>query len=70
MISFAIKDNINVTKQHGESKKDKALKDDALVDAINILRLLLEYYACKILNINISQQIAEKMLYPYSDEQD
>lgn len=50
-----IADTRHYYTHYSKSKESKALKGDALMDAIYILRLLLEYSICKILNIDIEE---------------
>lgn len=50
-----IADTRHYYTHYGQSKKSKALKGDDLLDAIFILRLLLEYHICKVLNIDIEK---------------
>ena len=50
-----IADTRHYYTHYGQSKQSKALKGDDLLDAIFILRLLLEYHICKVLNIDIEK---------------
>ena len=50
-----IADTRHYYTHYGKSKEGKAFKGDDLLDAIYILRLLLEYYICRVLNIDIEQ---------------
>ena len=50
-----IADTRHYYTHYGKSKEAKAFKGDDLLDAIYILRLLLEYYICRVLNIDIEQ---------------
>lgn len=61
---FYISDNIYAQRiadtrhyytNYGKSKEAKALKSDDLLRAICVLRLLLEYYICRALNIDIEE---------------
>lgn len=56
-----IADTRHYYTHYGERKKDKALKGDALRNAIQILRLLLEYHVCAVLNIDISKRVARDL---------
>lgn len=42
---------------YGENKKDKAFKGEELVEAINILRILLEYHICKLFGIDKTKRV-------------
>lgn len=57
-----IADTRHYYTHYGENKRDKALKGDALNNAIQILRLLLEYHVCAKLNIDISERVAGDLL--------
>lgn len=50
-----IADTRHYYTHYGQNKQSKALKGDGLLDAIFILRLLLEYHICKVLNIDIEK---------------
>lgn len=63
-----IADTRHYYTHYSESKKNKALKDNALLDSIFILKLLLEYNVCEILNIDISRKVTEKLHNYCSDE--
>lgn len=63
-----IADTRHYYTHYSESKKNKALKGKALIDSIYILKLLLEYNVCETLNIDISQNVAEKLHLYCSDE--
>lgn len=55
--SQKIVDTRHYYTHYGENKKDKALKNDDLLDGIFILRILLEYHICKILGIDKTEQV-------------
>lgn len=63
-----IADTRHYYTHYSESKKNKALKDNALLDSIFILKLLLEYNVCEVLNIDISRKVTEKLHDYCSDE--
>lgn len=65
-----IADTRHYYTHYGESKRSKALKGDNLLNAIMILKLLLEYHVCDILKINIDQHIAENLYYYNSNKVD
>lgn len=46
---------------YGESKEKKALKGNDLEEAVYILRLLLEYYVCSVLGIDINKKIRREL---------
>lgn len=50
-----IADTRHYYTHYGKEKEEKALKGDELLDAIYILRLLLEYHVCKVLDIDIRE---------------
>ena len=50
-----IADTRHYYTHYGKSKEDKAFKGDDLLDAIYVLRLLLEYYICQVLKIDIEK---------------
>lgn len=50
-----IADTRHYYTHYGKSKEAKALKGEELIKAISILRILLEYKVCQILNINIKE---------------
>lgn len=56
-----IADTRHYYTHYGKSKEDKALKDDELIKAICILRLLLEYHVCLVLGINRHDYIAREL---------
>lgn len=55
---------------YGENKRNKALKGDNLLDSICILSIILEYYVCDILGIDVSDQVANDLRYlvPYEHD--
>lgn len=63
-----IADTRHYYTHYGERKKDKALKGDALRNAIQISRLLLEYHVCSILNIDITKRVSSDLRYCNSIE--
>lgn len=56
-----IADTRHYYTHYGKSKEDKAFKGDDLLDAIYILRLLLEYYICQVLKIDIEETTRRKL---------
>ena len=62
-----IADTRHYYTHYGKSKESKALKGDDLVDAIYILRWLLEYNVCLVLGIDIRQRI-QSYLQTYFDQ--
>lgn len=56
-----IADTRHYYTHYGKEKEAKALKGDELLDAIYILRLLLEYHVCLILGINKRDQIQRSL---------
>ena len=62
-----IADTRHYYTHYGKSKESKALKGDDLVDAIYILRWLLEYNVCLVLGIDIRQRI-QSYLQTYLDQ--
>ena len=44
---------------YGKSKENKVFKGDDLEKAINVLRVLLEFHICKLLNIDKTDQVKE-----------
>ena len=56
-----IADTRHYYTHYGKSKEQKALKDDKLLDAIYILRLLLEYHVCQVLGIDRRDAIAKEL---------
>lgn len=56
-----VSDTRNYYTHYGDTKKDKALKGDALFDAVVILSLLLEYNVCLQLGIDNEQRVRERL---------
>lgn len=46
---------------YGKTKEKKALKKEGLIEAIFVLRTLLEYHVCRILGIDIEKAVREKI---------
>ena len=56
-----IADTRHYYTHYSASKEKKALKRDGLVEAIFVLRTLLEYHVCKVLGIDVENSIREKI---------
>lgn len=56
-----IADTRHYYTHYGESKEKKALKGSDLGEAVYILRLLLEYYVCSVLGIDINKKIRREL---------
>ena len=56
-----IADTRHYYTHYGKSKEAKALKGDDLLDAIYILRVLLEYHICLVLGIDRRDDIANEL---------
>lgn len=56
-----IADTRHYYTHYSKSKESKALRGDDLIDAIYILRLLLEYHICKVLNIDIEKNTRQQL---------
>ena len=56
-----IADTRHYYTHYGKSKEEKALKDDDLLEAIYILRLLLEFHICLALGIDRRDAVAEEL---------
>ena len=50
---------------YGENKKDKAFNGKALLDAINILRILLEFHICKLFGIDKTEKVKSDLTQYY-----
>lgn len=56
-----IADTRHYYTHYSASKEKKALKRDGLVEAIFVLRTLLEYHVCKVLGIDVENSIRDKI---------
>ena len=56
-----IVDTRNYYTHYDETKKEKALSGDTLVDAIFILRLILELYACRFLGVDVKDDVGRRL---------
>lgn len=56
-----IADTRHYYTHYGKSKEAKAFKGDDLLDAIYVLRLLLEYYICQVLEIDIEKNTRRQL---------
>ena len=56
-----IADTRHYYTHYGKSKEAKALKGDELLEAIYILKVLLEYHICLVLGIDNKDKIAEEL---------
>lgn len=56
-----IADTRHYYTHYGKSKEAKAFKGEDLLEAIYILRLLLEYYICQVLKVDIEDVTREKL---------
>ena len=56
-----IADTRHYYTHYGKSKKTKALKGDDLIEAIYVLRVLLEYHICLVLDIDNHDKIAREL---------
>lgn len=54
-------DTRNYYTHYDKSKEAKALKDDELIKAVNVLRLLLEYHICSLLQIDNTVMIKNNL---------
>jgi len=56
-----IVDTRNYYTHYDETKKEKALSGDTLVDAIFILRLILELYTCRFLGVDVKDDVGRRL---------